>query len=310
MSAGLAPWALGSDTRGSILCPSSWCGVSGLRPSFGRVSRYGSMAIAYSMDKLGPMARTAEDCAVVLSILAGHDPLDHDSIVDGVHPFVLHDTEPTKGRPLRIGRLTNVFEKNDAGLDKAIDDACAVFMAAGATVERCELPDGPYEEAAELTILMEAASAFEELIHSGRCKDLTDPLGRVNGYASEQFTAADYLRVQRVRAKLQRLADSMFDRFSVLISAAEPETAQPLLATDSDDSSEAGKHRFSIDRRAPDGVSSLCGLPAINVPCGFSPKQLPYGMQIMGRALDDVSVLRAARLYQTKTEWHLKQPVF
>src|ERR1700744_3423361 len=80
VSAGVAPSALGSDTRGSILCPSSWCGVSGLRPSFGRVSRYGSMAIAYSMDKLGPMARTADDCAIVLSVLAGHDPRDHDSI--------------------------------------------------------------------------------------------------------------------------------------------------------------------------------------------------------------------------------------
>jgi aspartyl-tRNA(Asn)/glutamyl-tRNA(Gln) amidotransferase subunit A len=87
VAAGLAPWALGSDTRGSILCPSSWCGVSGLRPSFGRVSRYGAMAIAYSMDKLGPMAHTADDCALVLSVLAGHDPRDHDSISAAAQPF-------------------------------------------------------------------------------------------------------------------------------------------------------------------------------------------------------------------------------
>jgi aspartyl-tRNA(Asn)/glutamyl-tRNA(Gln) amidotransferase subunit A len=312
VAAGLAPWALGSDTRGSILCPSSWCGVSGLRPSFGRVSRYGSMAIAYSMDKLGPMARTAEDCALVLSVIAGHDPLDHDSISSSSPAFVFDDTDPAQHQPLRIGRLTNVYDKLDPDADKAVEAACRVFEQAGATVESCEFPDGPFEEAAELTILMEAASAFEQLIHSGRCKELTDPLGRVNGYASEQFSAADYLHVQRVRPMLQRTADQMFDRYSVLISAAEPTAAQPLRAKDPDDPNEPAASKtpkkFRLDRRAPDGVSSLCGLPAISVPCGFSKQRLPYGMQIMGRALNDAVVLRAGRLYQQHTEWHTQHP--
>jgi aspartyl-tRNA(Asn)/glutamyl-tRNA(Gln) amidotransferase subunit A len=309
VAAGLAPWALGSDTRGSILCPSSWCGVSGLRPSFGRVSRYGSMAIAWSMDKLGPMARTADDCALVLNVIAGHDPLDHDSIASDGPSFQYQDTDPTHGANLRVGRLTNVYGKSDAGAEKAVDDACLIFEKAGATVEPCEFPDGPFEEAAELTILMEAASAFDHLIQSGKCKDLTDPQGRVNGYASEQFSAADYLHVQRVRTILQRTADSMFDRYSVLISPAQPTTAQPLNAKDPDDptSSKFAK-KFQLDRRAPDGVSSLCGLPAISVPCGFSAKQLPYGMQIMGRALNDALVLKAARLYQSHTKWHEQHP--
>ncbi len=309
VAAGLAPWALGSDTRGSILCPSSWCGVSGLRPSFGRVSRYGSMAIAWSMDKLGPMARTANDCALVLNVIAGHDPLDHDSIASDGPSFQYQDTDPAQGANLRIGRLKSVYDKSDPGAEKALDDACVIFEKAGATVEPCEFPDGPFEEAAELTILMEAASAFEHLIQSGKCKDLTDPQGRVNGYASEQFSAADYLHVQRVRTILQRTADSMFDRYSVLISPAQPTTAQPLNAKDPDDptSSKFAK-KFQLDRRAPDGVSSLCGLPAISVPCGFSAKQLPYGMQIMGRALNDAVVLRAARLYQSHTKWHEQHP--
>src|ERR1700733_13184139 len=309
VAAGLAPWALGSDTRGSILCPSSWCGVSGLRPSFGRVSRYGSMAISYSMDKLGPMAHTADDCALVLSVLAGHDPLDHDSIGSTTQPFVYQETEPDRSGPLRIGRLTNVYAKSDPGTDKAVDAACSVFEKAGAAVESCEFPDGPFEEAAELTILMEAASAFSHLIQSGKCKDLTDPVGRVNGYASEQFSVTDYLHVQRVRPMLQRTADGMFDRYSVLISPAQPTAAQPLRAKDPDDSSSAkGSRPFHMDRRAADGVSSLCGLPAISVPCGFSSKHLPYGMQIMGRALNDAVVLRAARLYQSHTDWHLQRP--
>jgi aspartyl-tRNA(Asn)/glutamyl-tRNA(Gln) amidotransferase subunit A len=309
VAAGLAPWALGSDTRGSILCPSSWCGVSGLRPSFGRVSRYGSMAIAYSMDKLGPMARTADDCAIVLNVIGGHDPKDHDSISANSLPFVYKDTEPVQNVPLRVGRLTNAFSRHDSEAEKAIDEVARVFQQAGATVESCEFPDGPFEEAAELTILMEAASAFEHLIQSGECKDLTDPLGHINGYASEQFSVVDYLHVQRVRAILQHTADTMFDRYSVLISAAQPTTAQPLHAKDSDD---PGIRRrpsaFHMDRRAPDGVSSLCGLPAISVPCGFSKARLPYGVQIMGRALNDAMVLRAARLYQSHTEWHLQHP--
>jgi aspartyl-tRNA(Asn)/glutamyl-tRNA(Gln) amidotransferase subunit A len=309
VAAGLAPWALGSDTRGSILCPSSWCGVSGLRPSFGRVSRYGSMAISYSMDKLGPMARTADDCALVLNVLAGHDPLDHDSMSSSAPAFVYQDTDPAQNTPLRIGRLTNVYGKPDPDADKAVDEACRIFEKAGATVESCEFPDGPFEEAAELTILMEAASSFGQLIHSGKCKELTDPQGRVNGYASEQFSVTDYLHVQRVRPMLQRTADAMFDRYSVLISPAQPTAAQPLRAKDPDDpaASKASK-KFHVDRRAPDGVSSLCGLPAISVPCGFSKGHLPYGMQIMGRALNDAVVLRAGRLYQAHTEWHLQHP--
>jgi aspartyl-tRNA(Asn)/glutamyl-tRNA(Gln) amidotransferase subunit A len=305
VSAGLAPWALGSDTRGSILCPSSWCGVSGLRPSFGRVSRYGSMAIAYSMDKLGPMARTADDCALVLNVIAGHDPLDHDSISDTAQQFSYQQTEPAANDRFRIGRLTNVYAKTDPEIDKAVDVACRVFEQAGATVETCEFPDGPFEEAAELTILMEAASAFEHLIRSGKCKELTDPLGRINGYASEQFSVADYLHVQRVRPMLQQLADKVFDRYSVVISPAQPTTAQLLSAKDPDDWTSGN---FHLDRRAPDGVSSLCGLPAISIPCGFSKKQLPYGMQIMGRALNDATVLKVARLYQTHTDWHLQHP--
>jgi aspartyl-tRNA(Asn)/glutamyl-tRNA(Gln) amidotransferase subunit A len=270
------------------------------------------MAISYSMDKLGPMAHTADDCALVLGVLAGHDPLDHDSISSTAQPFVYQETEPDRSGPLRIGRLTNVYAKSDPGTDKAVDAACSVFEKAGAAVESCEFPDGPFEEAAELTILMEAASAFEHLIQSGDCKNLPDPLGKINGYASEQFSVTDYLHVQRVRTILQRTADSMFDRYSVLISPAQPTAAQPLRAKDPDDPNEPAKtkapRKLHLDRRAPDGVSSLCGLPAISVPCGFSAQRLPYGMQIMGRALNDAAVLKAARLYQAHTDWHLQHP--
>ena len=118
-------------------------------------------------------------------------------------------------------------------------------------------------------------------------------------------SATDFLHVQRVRPMLQRLANNLFDRYTVLISAAQPTSAQLLFARDPE---HPKVRQFHLDRRAPDGISSLCGLPAISVPCGFSLKRLPFGMQIMGRALTKAAVLRAARLYQSRTEWHQQHP--
>ena len=302
VSAGLAPWALGSDTRGSIICPSAWCGVSGMRPSFGRVSRFGAMAISWSMDKLGPMARSAEDCGIVLSVIAGHDPQDYDSLPSGVAEFKYTADVKSRAKPIRIGRLTNVWREMDPGLDAVINDALKVLEKNGAEITDVEIPDGPYEEAAELTILIEAASAFQDLVASGQCAELADPVGQINGYASEQFSATDYLQVQRVRSFLQKQIDRLFDKFDVLTTAGESSTAAPLNSPPEEDSS------GPIARREPDGISSLCGLPAISVPCGFHKNKLPFGLQFIGRALSDHAVIEAAKLFQTHTDWHRQRP--
>ncbi len=300
VAAGLAPWALGSDTRGSIICPSSWCGISGMRPSFGRVSRFGAMAIAWSMDKLGPMARTADDCGLVLSVLAGHDPRDYDSLPEGIAEFRYAVARGAK--PLHVGRLINVYQEMDPKLQTAVDDALKVLEKNGAKITDVEIPDGPYEEAAELTILMEAASSFQDLIASGRCAELVDPVGQINGYASQEFTAADYLQVQRVRTFLQKQIDKLFDDYDVLAAGGESSAASPLNAPPEEDS--AGP----IERRAPDGISSLCGLPAITVPCGFNKDKLPLAIQFMGRALNDHAVIAAAHQFQQHTDWHRQRP--
>ena len=302
VASAMAPWAIGSDTRGSIICPSSWCGISGMRPTFGRVSRHGAMAIAWTMDKLGPMARTADDCGLVLSVLAGHDPLDFDSLPAGVSDFEYSASAGDAAKAIRIGRLTNVWNQQEAGLESAVDAALKVFEENGATVADVEMPVGPYEEAAELTILMESASAFQDLIASGRCAELIDPVGQINGYASQEFSVGDYLQVQRVRTFLQARVDKLFERFDVLATAGESSAAAPLSAPPEEDSAEP------IERRAPDGVSSLCGLPAISVPCGLSKDKLPFGVQFIGRALDDRAVIAAARLFQTHTDWHKMRP--
>jgi len=300
VAAALAPWAVGSDTRGSIICPSAWCGIAGMRPSYGRVGRFGAMAIAYSMDKLGPMARTADCCGLVLSVIAGHDPKDHHSLSSSMAAFQYPATPPR--RPLQVGRLTNVFNHQDDGIEQSVNDALKVLEKAGAKITDVEIPDGPYEEAAELTILMEAASAFQDLIHSGDCAELNDRLGQINGYASEQFSASDYLQVQRVRTVLQKQIDALFENFDVLAAAGESSAAAPLKAPPDSGMDEP------LERRAPDGISSLCGLPALTVPCGFSKNKLPFGVQFLGRALNDHLVIEAARTFQSHTDWHRQRP--
>lgn len=307
VAAGLAPWALGSDTRGSIICPSSWCGVSGMRPSFGRVSRYGAMAIAWSMDKLGPMARSADDCGLVLSVIAGHDPKDHDSLPPEQAQFRYPAREFEPRRPLRIGRLTNVWNHIDPEVQTSSNAGVEVLRAAGAHVSDVEMPDGPFEQAAELTILIEAAAAFQDLVHTGNCAKLSDPLGQINGYASEQFSSSDYLQVQRVRTFLQQSVDKLFDEFDVLTTAGQSDVAQPLVELPPKTPPEHPR-RERIDQRAPDGVSSLCGLPAIAVPCGFNNAGLPIAIQFIGRAGNDHAVIAAARLFQSRTNWHTKHP--
>ena len=136
---GLAPWAIGSDTRGSIICPTSWCGLSGMRPSFGRVSRYGAMAIAWTMDKLGPMARSADDCGLILAVIAGLDPKDHDSGFAGAFGFCISCAEGKPRKPLRVGRLTNVFGHLRSADWTAVNEALKGMEKNGATLRmsRC-----------------------------------------------------------------------------------------------------------------------------------------------------------------------------
>ncbi len=269
-----------------------------MRPSFGRVSRYGAMAIAWSMDKLCPMARTADDCGLVLSVIAGHDPKDIDSL-PGEFRYPAPELEPPM--PLRVGRLTNVWNKLDPGLDDAVNAALKILEQNGARVSDVAIPDGPYEQVAELTIQMEAVSSFQDLIESGHCFELEDPLGKINGYAGREFTVEDYLQCQRVRTFLQKQIDELFDQYDVLATAGESSAASKIEEVEDDS-------EYPIEQRAPDGISSLCGLPAVTVPCGFSKDSLPFGIQFIGRALNDHAVIAAARLYQEHTDWHERRP--
>ena len=297
VAAALAGFAIGTETWGSIVCPSGFCGISGLRPTYGRVSRQGAMALAYSMDKIGPMARSAEDCGLVLAAIAGNDPGDPASLP----PHEAEFSWPLAAgrRKLRIGRLTNAWKKMAPDVEAAVADALDVLRKNGATVEDTTLPEGPWEAAAGLTISVEGASAFQELIESGRVLELADPEGQMGGFVNLQLGAADYERAQRVRGLLQRQMDALFDSFDLLATASLPVTATALEAN------------LDTDLGFADplgGIGNFCGLPAASVPCGFSQEGLPVGLQFVGRALADATVLTAATLFQSHTDWHRKRP--
>jgi aspartyl-tRNA(Asn)/glutamyl-tRNA(Gln) amidotransferase subunit A len=299
VAAGLAGFAIGTETWGSIVCPSAFCGVSGFRPTYGRVSRRGAMALSYSMDKIGPMARSAEDCTRIFAAIAGHDPLDHSTLPVDKAAFTFSPARDLKPRSLRVGWLTNAWKEYEPGVAKVVDAAHKVLQRHFPSVKNTTLPEGPWEDAANLIVSSEVASAFSALISSGRVGELSDPLARLGGYVNLTISGADYNSALRIREILQVKMASLFDSYDVIAAATQPVTATPLSMD------------LSKGLAFPDpvgGIGNLCGLPALSVPCGFAEKKLPVGLQFVARAGDDAAVLQAGRTFQQFTDWHRKHP--
>ena len=299
VAAGLAAFAIGTETWGSIVCPSAFCGISGLRPTYGRVSRRGTMALCYSMDKIGPMARSAEDCARIFAAIAGHDPLDRSTLPVDRAAFTYSPAADLKSRPLRIGWLTNAWKEVDPGVKKTLDAAHKALAQHFPSVRAASLPEGPWEDAANVILSAEVSSAFSELIRSGRVKELTDPRGQIAGYVNLTISGADYNTALRLREILQGKMTELFDSYDVLAAASLPVPATPL--------------NLDLDKELsfPDplgGIGNLCGLPALSVPCGFTEKKLPVGLQFVAKAGDDMAVLQAGKIFQQHTDWHRKHP--
>ncbi|HEV3036496.1 MAG TPA: amidase [Candidatus Angelobacter sp.] len=297
VAGGLAAFAIGTETWGSIICPSGFTGLAGLRPTLGRVSRYGAMALAYSMDKIGPMCRLAEDCDLVLKVIAGHDPQDGYSLPAPHATYT--GAGPLKGR-LRIGWILNQWKEPSAEVDKATSAARELLEKNPAVaMDTVSLPEGPWETAAGVIVSAEGAAAFHELIASGRVKDLSDPLGKIGGYMNEEISASDLLLAERIRTVVQKKMDALFEHVDVLATPSLPVTASKIDAN------------LDLELSFADplgGIGNMCGLPAISVPCGFGNNNLPIGIQFVGRALDDVKVIQAARLFQTHADWHKQHP--
>jgi aspartyl-tRNA(Asn)/glutamyl-tRNA(Gln) amidotransferase subunit A len=299
VAAGLAAFAIGTETWGSIICPSAFCGVSGLRPTYGRVSRYGAMALAPSMDKIGPMARSAEDCARIFAAIAGHDPKDRGTLLIDKAAFTYSPSMELHSRSLRIGWLTNAWKSLEPSVAKPVDAAAKVLKRFFPGFKDAVLPVGPWEDAGNIIVAVEGAASFRSLIRSGRVSELNDPLGQIAGYVNEQYSGADYLQALKVREIVQKKMDTLFESFDVLVAAAQPVPATPLTLN------------LETELVFPDplgGIGNICGLPALSVPCGLTEKNLPVGLQLVGRAGDDAAVIQAGRMFQQHTDWHKRHP--
>jgi len=278
-AAGLVGFSIGSETLGSIVSPSHRCGVVGLRPTYGRVSRYGAMALSWTMDKLGPMCRSVEDCAVVLDAIYGPDGKDR-SVADV--PF---EWRP-EGRlsDLRIGYLASEFEAIKDSTERTIYEAALdVLRSLGAEIEPVDLSDYPHD-AMWMILLTEAAAAFDDLTRSGAVDLLTErdqstwpKILR----AARTIPAVEYLRAQRVRALLMRDMEALMEQWEVLVA---PGIGGPSLT-----------------------VTNLTGHPAVLVPCGFV-EGTPRGLTFIGKLYEEATLLAAARAYEQATDWHSRHP--
>jgi aspartyl-tRNA(Asn)/glutamyl-tRNA(Gln) amidotransferase subunit A len=298
VAAGLVPFAIGSETWGSITTPAAFCGVTGFCPSYGALSRHGAMPLAYTMDRLGPLCRSAEDCAIVVAVLAGADPRDPSSIPP---PPGLDRVRPELPRGLRVGVLGFSPGKAPlAGARELFAAAREVFEAAGVILSEAALPELPYDEVASVILEAEAANAFEELVRSGRTRELADPSHATKGPAdyAPRATSADYVRAARLRGEVQRALARFFEKHDLVLAPNVP-FAPPRV-------DEALTDRW--EARDPLGAAgNLAGLPAVALPMGLA-GGFPVSMRLVAPPLEDARVLSAAALFQSRTSHHLQRP--
>ena len=295
VAGGFVPFAIGSETWGSILSPANNCGVAGLRPTYGRVSRHGAMALSWTLDKLGPLCLTADDCGLVLEAIAGPDPRDP-STTD--RPFKYDADAPTEG--FRLAVLKDATTGVDEGVLANFEESLKVLERV-ATVEEIELPDLPYEAITRTILNAESASAFEELIESGRTSELTAPEDHYGLYARTVVLAKDYLKALRLRATMARTADEAMSPYDAVVAPARRSPASPV-------DEEFRRTTPGTARDIMGAVGNGAGLPSVSVPNGFTGDGLPTGIQFMGKAYDENTILAVARAYQSMTDWHDRHP--
>jgi aspartyl-tRNA(Asn)/glutamyl-tRNA(Gln) amidotransferase subunit A len=303
VGAGLVPFALGSETSGSILTPASYCGVTGLRPTYGLVSRHGAMALSWTLDKIGVLARSAEDCGLVLHQIAGADDEDPGSANKSFYysPQYYRDL-----KNLNIGYAEIDFtEWPDESLRPAFVQALTVVKSLGPRMVETKLPDFPYGPVITCIIDSEAASIFESFIRSGRVDGLADQ-GQIDGLkASLNYSALDYLKAMRLRTQMQAAFRELFASVDLLVAPTK---------LDPPDKADIAFDEAVPKRPETKGVfaglvqaSNLCGLPAITVPCGFV-NGLPIGLQMVGRPFSENRLLALAVEFQRQTNFHKQRP--
>jgi aspartyl-tRNA(Asn)/glutamyl-tRNA(Gln) amidotransferase subunit A len=319
-----APAALGTDTGGSIRQPAGLCGVVGLKPSYGRVSRYGLVAFGSSLDQVGPLTHTVGDAALLLEVIAGHDRRDSTSVDKLVPPY--SRTVDQLVQPLTVGVPREYFtEALDPEVGAAVQAALDAYRQLGANVQEVSLPHSPYALATYYLVATAEASsnlARYDGVHYGHrargYKDLIDMYARSRGegfgaevkrrillgtYAlSSGYKDAYYLKALKVRRLIREDFDRALAHCDVLIGPTSPTAA------------------FKIGERSDDPLQmyladvytvpcNLAGLPGISIPCGFTGTGLPIGLQIIGPPFEEEKVLRVARMYEKATAWHTCRPL-
>ncbi len=322
VAAGEAAFTLGSDTGGSVRQPASLCGVVGLKPTYGRVSRFGLIAFASSLDQIGPLTRTVEDSALVLSVIAGQDPLDSTSATVEVPDYHALLGEDLRG--LRVGVPAEYFvEGTEPGVEAAVREGIAQLERLGAELVDVSLPSTGYALSTYYIIAPAEVSSnlsrYDGVKYGYRSADGADLIEtylstRDQGFGAEVkrrimvgtyalssgYYDAYYLKAQKVRTLIKAEFDAAFERCDVIASPTSPSVAFKIGSRTADPLAMYLSDVFTIP-------ASMAGIPAISVPCGFS-DGLPVGMQLIGRAFDEATILRAAHAYERSTEWHMRRP--
>lgn len=301
---GICPLALGSDTGGSIRMPSALCGLTGLKPTYGRVSRTGGLPLSWTMDHVGPLARTAEEAALALKLLAGADPTDESSSRRAVSDYPAELTARVRG--LRIGIMHQwFFEALDPEVAGAVSEALAKFESLGARQVEVHLPLMEEAVGAHRAIIFSEASSFHRPFLAQRAADYADDI-RPLLLAGLFLPAVEYLDALRVRRIIRREWAKVFEKIDVLVTPTTPVTATEFgqLTADLPGGPKPLVRAF-LDLTLP---FNLTGCPAISVPCGFSQAGLPIGMQLVGKHFTESVLLRAAHQYQLETDWHRRTP--
>lgn len=321
VAAGEALIALGSDTGGSIRQPASLCGIVGMKPTYGRVSRYGLIAYASSLDQIGPLSKDVRDCALMLNVLCGPDPLDSTSTDINVPDFTAALHGDVKG--LRIGIPKEYFGAGvTPEITAVVQQAIVQLTAQGATIDACSLPYTDYSLAAYYLIAPAECSSnlarFDGVKYGHRTKELAGHIGLTEKTRDEGFGAevkqrimigtyalsagyydAFYKRAQQVRTLIRRDFDRAFETFDALLTPTSPVVAPRI-----------GEKTDPLAMKLLDICTipvNMAGLPAISLPCGFV-NGLPVGLQLIGKAFDEATLLRIAFAYEQSAEWHRQRP--
>jgi aspartyl-tRNA(Asn)/glutamyl-tRNA(Gln) amidotransferase subunit A len=303
VSAGLTPMGMGSDTGGSIRIPAACCGTVGLKPTSGRVSRAGILPLAWSLDHAGPLTRTVADAAAILSVIAGHDPLDRSSSTLPVPDYVAGLTAAIRG--LRIGIVRNYVEQADGEVQAAIRAAVRVLEEQGCAIHEVALSRERYSLATSFAILSTEALAYHEpRLRQHALRYATDVRRRLA--AGGFLTATDYVKGQQARQLIREEIDSALQQADCLLAPTLPVAAPPLNAAEVriGDRIEPTRLAMTMFTR----LFNLSGHPAISVPCGFNGDGMPLALQVVGRAFDEATILRVARAYEDAAKWHQAHP--